>query len=60
VTEEDKKLEEKREKDFAEYRLKRLLEILLQADLRRLDELCQKEKNEKKPSSLKNNLINNV
>ncbi len=36
-----KKLEEKAQKDNSEYRLKRLLEILLEADLRSLNELCQ-------------------
>ncbi|MFA5062790.1 MAG: hypothetical protein WC578_01785 [Candidatus Omnitrophota bacterium] len=40
-----KELEKKTEKDYSEYRLKRLLEILLDADLKRLEELCQKEKN---------------
>jgi hypothetical protein len=40
-----KELEEKTEKDYSEYRLKRLLEILLDADLKRIEELCQKEKN---------------
>lgn len=45
-----KKLEEKTERDYSEYRFKRLLEILLDADLRRLEELCQKEKN-LRPSS---------
>lgn len=42
-----KRLEEKTEKDYSEYRFKRVLEILLGADLKRMDELCQKEKNEK-------------
>ncbi len=55
-----KELEEKRQIDYAEYRLKRLLEILLEADLRRLDELCQTEKDKKNPPPLRNNLINNV
>ena len=54
-----KKLEEKAEKDYSDYRLKRLLEILLEADLKRLDELCQRE-TDKKISSLKNNLTNSV
>jgi hypothetical protein len=56
----DKELDEKTEKDYSEYRLKRLLEILLEADLKRLNELCQFEKNEKMPSSLKNKLTHNV
>jgi len=49
----EKKLEEKTEKDYSEYRLKRLLEILLEADLKRLNELCQNEKDDKMPRSLK-------
>ncbi len=49
----DEKLEEKSEKDYSEYRLKRLLEILLEADLKRLNELCQSEKDDKIPHSLK-------
>ena len=40
----ERRLEEKGEKEYAEYRMKRVLEILLEADLRRLEELCQKEK----------------
>ncbi|MBU2035179.1 MAG: hypothetical protein KKA59_05320 [Candidatus Omnitrophica bacterium] len=56
----DRKLEEKTEKDYSEYRLKRLLEILLEADLKRLTELCQAEKNDKIPSSLKNKLTDRV
>ena len=56
----DRKLEEKTEKDYSEYRLKRLLEILLEADLKRLDELCQAEKNDRIPSSLKNKLTDRV
>jgi len=56
----NKKLEEKSEKDYSEYRLKRLLEILLEADLKRLDELCQAEKNDRIPSSLKNKLTDRV
>ena len=56
----EKKLEEKSEKDYSEYRLKRLLEILLEADLKRLTELCQAEKNDKIPSSLKNKLTDRV
>ena len=56
----DKKLEEKTEKDYSEYRLKRLLEIFLEADLKRLNELCQAEKDNKIPSSLKNKLTDNV
>jgi hypothetical protein len=54
------KLEEKTEKDYSEYRLKRLLEILLEADLKRLDELCQSEKGDKMPRSLKNKLTDSV
>ena len=50
------KLEEKTEKDYSNYRLERLLEILLSADLKRLDELCQNEKNNIKPPSLRNKL----
>lgn len=49
----EKKLEEKTEKDYSEYRFKRLLEILLEADLKRLNELCQSEKDDKMPRSLK-------
>ena len=56
----EKRLEEKSEKDCSEYRLKRLLEILLEADLKRLTELCQAEKNDKIPSSLKNKLTDRV
>lgn len=41
------KLKEKTQKDYSEYRLKRLLEILLEIDLKRLDELCQSEKDGK-------------
>ena len=33
------KLEEKTEKDYSNYRLERVLEILLSADLKRLNEL---------------------
>ena len=50
------KLEEKAEKDYSNYRLERLLEILQAADLKRLNELCQSEKNNTKPSSLRNKL----
>lgn len=56
----EKNLEEKTEKDYSEYRLKRLLEILLEADLKRLTELCQAEKDDKIPSSLKNKLTDRV
>ncbi|MBM3254494.1 MAG: hypothetical protein FJZ16_09595 [Candidatus Omnitrophica bacterium] len=56
----DKRLEEKSEKDYSDYRLKRLLEILLEADLKRLNELCQAEKNDRIPSTLKNNLTDSV
>jgi len=56
----DKRLEEKSEKDYSDYRLKRLLEILLEADLKRLNELCQAEKNDRMPSSLKNKLTDSV
>ena len=56
----EKRLEEKTEKDYSEYRLKRLLEILLEADLKRLTELCQAEKNDKIPTSLKNKLTDRV
>ncbi|MFH1691807.1 MAG: hypothetical protein ABIC68_04475 [Candidatus Omnitrophota bacterium] len=56
----DKKLEEKAEKDYSEYRLKRLLEIFLEADLKRLNELYQAEKDDKAPSKLKNKLTDNV
>jgi len=56
----DRKLEEKTEKDYSEYRLKRLLEILLEADLKRLNELCQAEKNDRIPPSLKNKLTDSV
>ena len=55
-----KKLEEKTENDYSEYRFKRLLEILLEADLKRLNELCQAEKNDKMPTSLKNKLTDGV
>lgn len=60
MTEKIKELEEKREKEYAEYRLKQLLEILLKADLQRLEELCQSQRDDKAPPSLKNKLINNV
>ena len=50
------KLEEKVNKDYSNYRLERLLEIILGADLKRLNELCQNEKNNMKPSSLRNKL----
>ncbi len=60
MTENIKELEEKKQIDYAEYRLRRLLEILLEADLRRLDGLCQTERDEKNPSPIRNNLINNV
>jgi len=40
----ERRLEEKGEKEYAEYRMKRVLEILLEADLSRLEELCQKNK----------------
>lgn len=56
----DRKLEEKTENDYSEYRLKRLLEILLEADVKRLNELCQAEKNDRMPSSLKNKLTDSV
>lgn len=56
----DKKLEEKTENDYSEYRLKRLLEILFEADLKRLNELCQIEKDDKTPLSLKNKLTDRV
>ena len=56
----EKKLEEKSEKDYSEYRFKRLLEILLEADLKRLNELCQSEKSDKMPHSLKNKLTDSV
>ncbi len=56
----DRKLEEKTEKDYSEYRLKRLLEILLEADVKRLNELCQAEKNDRIPPSLKNKLTDRV
>lgn len=56
----ERKLEEKSEKDYSEYRLKRLLEILLEADLKRLNELCQSEKSDKMPRSLKNKLTDSV
>ena len=50
------KLEEKTEKDYSNYRLERFLEIILGADLKILNELCQNEKNNMKPSSLRNKL----
>ena len=50
------KLEEKAEKDYSTYRMERLLEIILDADLKRLNELYQSEKNNTKPSSLRNKL----
>ena len=50
------KLEEKTEKDYSDYRLERLLEILLSADIKRLNEICQNEKSNMKPSSLRNKL----
>ena len=50
------KLEEKTEKDYSNYSLERLLEILLSADIKRLNELCQNEKSNMKPSSLRNKL----
>ena len=53
-------LVEKTEKDYSEYRFKRLLEILLEADLKRLNELCQSEKDDKIPHSLKNKLTHSV
>ena len=56
----EKKLEEKSEKDYSEFRFKRLLEILLEADLKRLNELCQNEKDAKIPHSLKNKLTDSV
>ena len=56
----NRKLEEKTENDYSEYRLKRLLEILLEADVKRLNELCQAEKNDMTPSSLKNKLTDSV
>jgi len=56
----EKNLEEKTEKDYSEYRLKRLLEILLEADLKRLDEIYQSERKDRQPSSLKNNLTHGV
>lgn len=56
----DKKLEEKTENDYSEYRLKRLLEILFEADLKRLNELYQIEKDNKTPLSLKNKLTDSV
>ena len=56
----EKNLEEKTEKDYSEYRFKRVLEILLEADLKRLNELCQAEKDDKIPSSLKNKLTDRV
>ena len=56
----DRKLEEKTEKDYSEYRLKRLLEILLEADVKRLNELCQAEKDDRMPLSLKNKLTDRV
>ena len=54
----DKKetLEEKVDKDYSNYRQERLLEIILGADLKRLNELCQNEKSNMKPSSLRNKL----
>jgi hypothetical protein len=55
-----KELEEKTEKDYSEYRLKRLLEILLDADLKRLEELCQKEKNLRMSSGNKQSLTHSV
>lgn len=55
-----RKLEEKTEKDYSEYRLKRLLEILLEADVKRLNELCQAEKDDRMPLSLKNKLTDRV
>jgi len=55
-----KELEEKTEKDYSEYRLKRLLEILLDADLKRLEELCQKEKNLRMSSGHKQSLTHSV
>jgi len=51
-----KKLEEKSQKDNSEYRLKRLLEILLEADLKRLNELCQHMKDNQISKQNKNNL----
>ena len=56
----DRELEEKTEKDYSEYRLKRLLEILLEADVKRLNELCQAEKDDRMPLSLKNKLTDRV
>lgn len=52
---EGKKLEEKAEKDYSDYRFKRVLEILLEADLKRLEELYQRDTS-KKISSLKKTL----
>jgi hypothetical protein len=50
----DRELEERAESDYSGYRLKRLLEILLEADLKWIDEFCQEEKKEKTPFNLKN------
>jgi len=49
----EKKLEEKMEKDYSEYRLKRLLEILLEIDLKRLEELYQSKMDNKSLSNRK-------
>jgi hypothetical protein len=51
VEEKIKELEEKRERDYAQYRLKRVLEILLQADLMRLEELFEEERKAKSASN---------
>jgi hypothetical protein len=51
VEEKIKELEEKREKDYAQYRLGRVLEILLQADLMRLEELFEEERKAKSTSN---------
>jgi len=54
----NERLEIKFGKDDSEYRLKRLLEILLEADLKVLEDIIQKEKNEKSVNLKLNSKIN--
>ncbi|MDD5518549.1 MAG: hypothetical protein PHV98_04275 [Candidatus Omnitrophica bacterium] len=54
----NKRLESKFKKEDSEYRLKRLLEILLEADLKVLEDIIQKEKGGRLPSLKLNSKIN--
>lgn len=56
----DEILEKKVRVADSEYRFKRVLEIFLEADLKRLQELCQDEKENKMQKIQKNNLNNCV